>query len=57
MARSSFYVITFTDAAGASQIGRIFERINNARKWAKFYADFGTNVRIMKGGPGGIEVK
>jgi len=55
--RTSFYVITFTDSEGNSQIGRIFERIRNARKNAKEVARYASNVRIMYGGPGGIEVR
>ena len=57
MTRSSFYAVTFTDSFGVSQVGRIFASIKNARKGAADVAKFGTNVRIMKGGPGGIEVK
>jgi len=56
MNRHNFYTVTFVDASGNSQISRTFSQIRNARKWAKSVAAYGTNVRIMQGGPGGIEV-
>ena len=57
MRRFNFFVVTFVDSFGDSQIGRTFQCIRNARNAAKHIATFASNVRIMKGGPGGIEVQ
>lgn len=57
MNKNTFYVVTFVDSHGVSHVGRSFGKIAAARKWAKFVSGFGKEVRIMLGGPGGIEVR
>jgi hypothetical protein len=59
IAREPLLVVTFVDADGIAQISRIFQTIGAARRWAKWLSGFSwaSNVRIMKGGAGGMEVK
>lgn len=56
--RRPFYAITFeSKVSGQTEVSRTFATIRVARKWADFYRGFAGNVRIMQGGPGGMEVK
>jgi lysozyme family protein len=58
MNRKSFYVITFLSMdSNKEEASRTFETIRIARKWAEDYKRYAQNVRIMKGGPGGMEVQ
>lgn len=54
--RTNFYTLVFTDSDGRIQQGRTFATIKAARKHRAFYLKFGSAIRIMMGGPGGIEV-
>jgi len=56
MKQSHFYVVSFIDTYGAQQLSRTYSTIRMARKLAKHISTFGLNVRIMKGGPGGMQV-
>jgi hypothetical protein len=51
--------VTFTNTEGQATLSRVFDTLRAARKWAKWLAGqrFATNVRIMRGGLGGEEVK
>lgn len=51
--------VTFTNTDGQETLSRFFQTIRAARKWAKWLSDqkFATNVRIMRGGPGGEPVQ
>jgi hypothetical protein len=44
---------------GSSEISRFFTKIANARNWKKWLETeaWCNNVRILKGGQGGIEIK
>ena len=54
--RRAFYVVTFRSRdTGREECSRTFATVRVARKWADFYRGFADNVRIMMGGPGGIE--
>ena len=55
--RTTFYVVTFR-SADTKQIetSRTFSTLQAARKNAKHYEQFATEVRVMMGGPGGAEV-
>ena len=56
--RRSFYVVTFKSRdTGREECSRTFETIRVARNWAEDYRRYSDGVRIMKGGPGGMEVK
>ena len=58
MSRSTFYVVCFESRdTGRVESSRTFATIRVARKWAAFYATIANAVRIMQGGPGGIEVR
>lgn len=52
---SNFFVVIFF-ANGNWEISRTFSQIKNARKLAKLLGEK-WEAKIMKGGPGGIEVK
>jgi hypothetical protein len=51
--------VTFVNAEGQETLSRFFTTMRAARKWAKWLASqrFAQRVRIMAGGPGGMEVK
>ena len=53
----SFYAVEIV-IDGKAEMSRSFFTINAARKWAKFLstASYISSVRIMKGGPGGMQV-
>jgi hypothetical protein len=56
--RRSFYTVTFQSRdTGRMECSRTFSTIRVARKWADEYRRYADAVRIMQGGPGGIEVK
>jgi hypothetical protein len=57
MTRSTFFVVTFIDSFGQQQASRTFATIRMARKMKSHFATFATNPRIMRGGPGGMEVQ
>ena len=54
---SNFFCVTFIASTGQQQVGRTFTTLRQARKNAAAIAKFATNVRIMRGGPGGMEDK
>jgi len=55
--RRSFYVVLFDSRdTGRTEVSRTFSTIRRARKQADSYRDYADNVRIMQGGPGGMEV-
>jgi len=59
MARSSFYVVCFDSRDSyftGTQTSKTFATVRMARKAAESYRKFADNVRIMQGGPGGLEV-
>ena len=56
MSRPTFYTVTFIDAEGRHQVSRTFATVRMARKSAAHISKFGTHVRVMRGGPGGMEV-
>lgn len=53
-----FYVVEFKDLSGSFQYSRTFAHIRNARKHRDFLqtTSWAVAPRIMKGGPGGMEV-
>lgn len=55
----TIYTVEFAKFGGAYEYSRSFTRIGQARKWAKWLRGqaFNASVRIMQGGPGGMEVK
>lgn len=58
MAARSFYTIVFQSRdTGHMECSRTFTTIRVARKWAEDFRRFADAVRIMQGGPGGIEVR
>ena len=55
--RRSFFVLTFKSRdTGRIEVSRSFATIRVARKWAADFRRFADDVRIMQGGPGGMEV-
>jgi hypothetical protein len=56
---NTHYAVTAVYADGNEQVSRFFDTLRAARRWAKWLAsqDFARKVRIMAGGPGGMEVK
>lgn len=53
----SFYVVLFDSRdTGRTEVSRTFTTIRMARKAAESYRRYASNVRIMQGGPGGMEV-
>lgn len=53
-----FYTVLFDSrVSGRTEVSRTFAQIRNARKAAADYRRYTDNVRIMLGGPGGMEVK
>ena len=56
MNRHFFTVLFDSRDTGRTECSRTFSTIRVARKAADDYRKFSENVRIMKGGPGGIEV-
>ena len=61
MVRSTFYTVCFDSRdsfnAGVTQCSRTFSTVRMARKAAESYRAYADNVRVMQGGPGGVEVK
>lgn len=56
MSRATFFVVTFVDSCGQQQVSRTFSTIRMARKLKAHIAGFASDCRIMRGGPGGMEV-
>ena len=56
---TAMLAVTFTTADGQETVSRFFQTIRAARKWAKWLASqaWASNVRIMRGGPGGEPVQ
>jgi len=55
--RRSFYVVLFDSRdTGRTETSRTFSTIRCARKQADSYRQYAGNVRIMRGGAGGMEV-
>ena len=53
----TFYIISFDSTdTGRTEISRTFASIRTARKQAASYAKYAGNVKIYKGGPGGVVV-
>lgn len=56
--KSKFYVILFNPRTTShTETSRTFVTLRVARKQADAYRAYSDNVRIMLGGPGGVEVK
>ena len=57
-ARSSFYIVVFDSRdTGRTESSMTCTTVRVARKRAEMYRKFADNVRILKGGPGGMEVR
>ena len=56
MSRSFFTILFDSRDTNRTECSRTFSTIRVARKAASSYRKFADNVRIMKGGPGGMEV-
>jgi hypothetical protein len=52
------YAVTFRNAEGTETVSRYFHTLRGARAWVRWLntTNFGHCVRIMAGGPGGMEV-
>ena len=56
-----YYTIQFRQADGQEFLSRVFSTIRAARKWKQYLTGCPyiakDSIRIVKGGPGGIETK
>ena len=53
----NFYSVEFFSPTDCKVVtSRYFQTLRGARNWAKWCAKSFSQVRIMKGGPGGMEV-
>ena len=53
----NFYSVEFlSPETNAIVVSRYFQTLKGARNWAKWCRKTFSQVRIMKGGPGGMEV-
>ena len=52
------YTVTFRNEEGNETVSRHFHTLRGARAWVRWLnkTNFGHYVRIMQGGPGGMEV-
>lgn len=54
----AFYVVEFNSSiSGRAKSSPIFWSITSARRWARFFRTVASNVRIIRGGTGGVEVE
>ena len=56
MARNSWFTVCYIDTNGTECTSRTWSTLAMARKALKRHIGYGLAARIMKGGPGGIEV-